>query len=580
MEAKKLVLGVVGVWALSKALVWTYRFVIGQYLVFSAKRRRARIRANTPKLPAVPEDTKAKILSLPATRLVEEMKAGRLTCVQVMATYIERAASFGRELNLTGEELFSEALEAAAAADHQRETEPESMGLLFGLPISIKDHIIQRGCSASGGVIKNASKIYDSDSDLVAVLRNEGAIPFVRSNLTQVMMWFETESNLYGRAENPWDRIRSTGGSSGGEAGLVSARCSPLGIGSDIGGSIRTPAGWCGIYGFKPTPQRVRFDGVLSGHKDDYSSAGHLIPVAVGPLGNSVEDLTLVLKSWWQPACFARDPLLVPLPFNSHVFSSVSSGAKLRIGFLACDPLFPCDPAQTRVLLAAKSALISQGHTVVDFQLPQWSKAMSLYMQAVMTVGPKETNECLQGEPPCWFYKIQQIVSSSSALEWLALKYLRLKGFGRLATLASGPHGHLLSTAYMDIHRDIEDYRLEVTKLWKEAGLDAVLCPAVSLPAPQHGMTDLMVMQLGVIWQWNILEFPAGVVPAGQVALSEERYDEGPKDGISRKAQQVMAGASGLPVALQVATLPYEDEKALGLMKVLEDIFGFHKHPL
>lgn len=580
MEVNKVVRGAAALWVLSKVLAWTYRFLRGQYLVISAKRRRMRIRSKTPVLPAVSDATKARVLSLPALRLVEEMKAGRLKCVEVMATYIERAASFGRELNLTGEELFEEALAAAAAADNQRETEPESMGTLFGLPISIKDHIVQRGCSASGGVVQNAYKVYDSDSDLVAMLRNEGAIPFVRSNLTQVMMWFETESHLYGRAENPWDRTRSTGGSSGGEAGLISARCSPLGVGSDIGGSIRTPASWCGVYGFKPTPQRVRFSGVLSGHKDNYCSMEHLVPVAVGPLGNSVEDLTLVLKSWWQPACFARDPTLIPLPFNSRVFSTVSSGMKLRIGFIASDPLFPCDPAQSRLLQTAKSALIAQGHTVVDFELPRWSYMISLYMQAALAVGPEETSECLQGEPPCWFYRIQQQVSSSSILEWLAFKYLRFLGFGRLASLASGKHGHLPSTAYMDIHRELEDYRLEVAELWKAAGLDAVLCPAVSLPAPQHGMTDLMVMQLGVIWQWNLLEFPAGVVPVGQVAMSEERYDEGPKDGMSRRAQQVMLGASGLPVALQVATLPFEDEKALGLMKVLEDIFGFHKHPI
>lgn len=580
METGKLVQKAVALWVVYKALTWTCRFIRGQYLVFSARRRRMKIRSKTPELPTVPEATKVKILSLTAARLVEEMKVGRLKCIEVMATYIERAASFGREMNLTGEELFEEALAAAAAADHQRETEPETMGALFGLPISTKDHIIQRGCSASGGVIRNAYKVYDTDSDLVAMLRNEGAIPFVRSNLTQVMMWFETESNLYGRAENPWDRTRSTGGSSGGEAGLVSARCSPLGVGSDIGGSIRTPAGWCGIYGFKPTPQRVRFAGVLSGHKDNYCSMEHLVPVAVGPLGNSVEDLTLVLRSWWQPACFARDPTLVPLPFNSHVFSRVSSGQQLRIGFIASDPLFPCDPAQSRLLQTAKSALIAQGHTVVDFELPRWANMISLYMQAAMAVGPEEASECLQGEPPCWFYRIQQQVSSSPILEWVAFKYLRYLGFGRLVTLASGKHGHLPSTSYMDIHRDLEDYRLEVAKLWKAAGLDAVLCPAVSLPAPPHGMTDLMVMQLGVILQWNLLAFPAGVVPVGQVAMSEERYDEGPKDGMSRRAQQVMLGASGLPIALQVAALPYEDEKALGVMKVLEDIFGFHKHPI
>lgn len=573
-------LGVVGVWVLAKALGWSFDFLRGQYLVFSANRRRRRIRGRKVEVPVVSEEIKDRVLSLPAWKLVEEMKAGRLKCVDVMATYIERAGSLGREMNLTGEELFAEALAAAAAADRQRETEPESMGLLFGLPVSIKDHIVQRGCTASAGVIGNAEKVYESDSDLVAMLRNEGAIPFVRSNLTQVMMWFETECHLYGRAENPWDRKRSTGGSSGGEGGLIAARCSPLGIGSDIGGSIRTPACWCGVYAIKPTPQRVRFDGVKSGHPKDYCSMEHLVPVAVGPFGNSVQDLTLVLKSWWQSACFARDQTLVPLPFNTSMFTSVSTSPRLRIGFLPTDPLFPSHPAQTRLLNDAKSALVAQGHEVVDFHPPNWAKMIGLYMQSAMAVGTKETDECLQGEPACWFYRIQQVIGKSRLLEWLAMKYVRLVGFGRVADLASGDHGNIESTEFMRIHSEIQGYRLDIEKFWRELELDVVLCPAVSLPAPQHGMTDLMIPQLGVMWLWNLLEFPAGIVPVGQVYLSEETYDFPPKDGMTKRAQQVMKGASGLPVALQVAALPYEDEKALGLMQVLENYFAFHKHPI
>lgn len=124
------------------------------------------------------------------------------------------------------------------------------------------------------------------------------------------------------------------------------------------------------------------------------------------------------------------------------------------------------------------------------------------------------------------------------------------------------------------------NYRLGVAKMWTDLRLDVVLCPSVTQPACPHGMTDLMISQLASIWLFNILRFPSGVVPAGQIPLAEERYDSAVQDGVTKRAKQVMENASGLPVALQVAALPFEDEKALGVMKVLEGLFNFHKHPI
>lgn len=94
------------------------------------------------------------------------------------------------------------------------------------------------------------------------LLRDAGAIPFVRSNVPQALMLPETDNNVWGRTSNPWDVSRSVGGSSGGEGGLIAFGASPLGIGTDIGGSIRNPAHVCGIVGLKPTPHRISHQGV------------------------------------------------------------------------------------------------------------------------------------------------------------------------------------------------------------------------------------------------------------------------------------------------------------------------------
>ena len=536
------------------------------------------MRTRRPSLPSVKSDVKARILSLDAWELVQEMKAGRLLCVEVMATYIERACSIGHDLNLTAQDVFSEALEAASAADQQREQHPESLGRLFGLPISLKDHIQQRGCSCTGGCIRNSLPVHSTDSPLVTLIRKEGGIPFLRSNLTQLMMWIETESHLYGRAENPWDRSRSTGGSSGGEAGLIAARCSSLGVGSDIGGSIRNPVSWCGVYGFKPTPQRVRFAGVGSPCLEQPGSTTHLVPPAVGPVGRCVEDLTLMLSTWWQEAAFQMDALLVPLPFDFAQYSA-SAKQKLRIGFYTYDGLFECHPAAIRLLNEAKEKLRALGHEIVAFSVPDMGEMFKGFVQAALGAGVREAEDYLGAEPPCWFYRKLLAVGSSSVLKALIKVGLKLLGYGRLVDVGD-VKAELDSKEFMHLHQFFSDYQLRFTRQWTDSQLDVMLCPATTLPAPLHGQTDFLILQQSTLWLWNILRYPAGVLPLGQIQPSEQYYSSSINDSITARANTALQGTAGLPVAVQVVSLPYQDEKALGVMKLLEDLFQFHMHPL
>ena len=573
-----------GTFACVVAGCWVLRVLCqvgyGQLLVYKARKRCAQIRAKRPTLPVVSPAVKARVLSLQAWELVQEMKAGRLLCIEVMATFIERACSIGHDLNLTAQEVFQEALAAASAADRQREQQPDSLGLLFGLPVSLKDQIQQRGCACTGGCIRNSLPVHISDSPLVTLIRKEGGIPFVRSNLTQLMMWIETESHLYGRAENPWDRSRSTGGSSGGETGLIAARCSSLGVGSDIGGSIRNPASWCGVCGFKPTPQRVRFAGVGSPCLEQPGSTTHLVPPAIGPIGKCVEDLTLLLRTWWQQAAFLLDPQLMPLPFDSAVYAAYSSGSqKLRVGFYTYDGLFDCHPAAIRLLTEAKERLQALGCEIVPFAVPDMSEVFRGFVQAALGAGVQEAEEGLGAEPPCWFYRKLLAVGSNRLLKAVAKVGLRLLGYGRLVSLGD-VQAELDSREFMCLHRFFADYQLRFTRQWTALGLDVMLCAATALPAPLHGQTDFLIMQQSTLWLWSVLRYPSGVIPLGQVLPSEQYYSSSVSDSITARANAAMQGTAGLPVAVQVVSLPYQDEKALGVLKLLEDLFQFRKHPL
>ena len=127
------------------------------------------------------------------------------------------------------------------------------------------------------------------------MFKNTGMIPYIRGNTPQIGMTFETNNNLWGRSINPWNRSRAVGGSSGGEAGLLASRCSMLGLGSDIGGSIRIPSEFCGVFGMKPNSRRISstYQAELS---VDSRSFGLAIPLCLGPLARSAEDLALFMK--------------------------------------------------------------------------------------------------------------------------------------------------------------------------------------------------------------------------------------------------------------------------------------------
>lgn len=173
------------------------------------------------------------------------------------------------------------------------------------------------------------------DGLIIDILRKGGLIPFVKTNIPQVAMTYDSFNYVWGRANNPWDIKRTTGGSSGGEGGLIAARGSVLGIGSDIGGSLRIPAEFCGIYSLKPSSNRLSFKGHA-----EYTPTfnGQInIPAVMGPLGNSPDDLALFMKTANEPSSYANnpksDPYTLNIPFDCKLYQNFATSKKLRIGY-------------------------------------------------------------------------------------------------------------------------------------------------------------------------------------------------------------------------------------------------------
>ncbi|NXT46142.1 VDHAP protein, partial [Pluvianellus socialis] len=190
----------------------------------------------------------------------------------------------------------------------QKLKKQKEKGLLYGIPVSIKDHINCKGHVSSGGMVKFLGQVQEEDSVIVQVLKSQGAIPFVKTNIPQTMINYDCSNLIFGQTLNPLNHQKSPGGSSGGEGALIAGGGSILGIGSDVAGSIRLPSSFCGLCGLKPTGNRI-------------SDRTFVLAVAgmLGPMARDVDSLALCMKALLCEEMFRLDPTVPPLPFDEEV---------------------------------------------------------------------------------------------------------------------------------------------------------------------------------------------------------------------------------------------------------------------
>ncbi|NXV72696.1 VDHAP protein, partial [Atlantisia rogersi] len=197
----------------------------------------------------------------------------------------------------------------------QKVKKQKEKGLLYGIPISIKDHINCKGHISSGGMVKFLGQVKEEDSVIVQVLKSQGAIPFVKTNIPQTMINYDCSNPIFGQTLNPLNHQKSPGGSSGGEGALIAGGGSILGIGSDVAGSIRLPSSFCGLCGLKPTAER------LSTNLPPCSDGTSVFAVTgmLGPMARDVDSLALCMKALLCEEMFQLDPTVPPLPFDEEV---------------------------------------------------------------------------------------------------------------------------------------------------------------------------------------------------------------------------------------------------------------------
>ncbi|KAG8550078.1 hypothetical protein GDO81_028960 [Engystomops pustulosus] len=429
--------------------------------------------------PAV--DSK-KILELPLLELIEKLKDDSLTPETVLYSYVEKALEVNDDLNCVTVFLTD-------CKEQLKNLRAERVrGPLYGVPVTIKEHVGYQGHPSTCGLVQYLDVLDKEDSVMVSVLKKQGAIVFAKTNVPQTLLCYETSNPIYGLTVNPHNRAKGAGGSSGGEGALIVAGGSILGIGTDLGGSIRLPSSFCGIPGFKPTPERMSLGGVRS--CIDGMTA---VPLCIGPMARDVDSLVLSMKAFWCDKMFHLDPSIPPICFNEETFSSISS---LRIGYYEEDGYFQPNPGMRRVLLEAKQLLEAAGHQLVPFRPPRVNTIYEMFIKAMVGDGGRTLADKFNNNV------VDPNLADSYLMYTMPRVLKRLLGF-LLRPIFPRISSHIYSACGPRSLKDhwaerieLEDYRDEFIREWRRLSLDVVLCPMLS-PAFNIGYPGKM---LGNIW--------------------------------------------------------------------------------
>ncbi|NXT38487.1 FAAH1 hydrolase, partial [Pelecanoides urinatrix] len=516
----------------------------------------------------VPSVQRDAILSLPLLELTGRLREGSLSPKTVLYTYLEKALEVTQQTNCL-RHFIPECEEQLQEIQQQREK-----GLLYGIPVSIKDHIGHKGHLSTCGLVQCLGTPVQEDSVLVKVLKRQGAIPFAMTNVPQSLFNYDCSNPIFGQTLNPFNHQKSPGGSSGGEGALIAGGGSILGIGSDIGGSIRLPSSFCGLCGLKPTAERLR-GGPVCLLNMDVCSRPTPVPCALGPMARDVDSLALCMKALLCQEMFQLDPTVPPIPFDEEVYSS---SAPLRVGYYDTDGYFPLPPCMRRAVREAGGALQAAGHQLVPFSPPRIPYVMTeLFLKTFFADGGRAWLDVFTGDivdpslkPQVNCCKIPRLGKKLLALILKPLVTIPppLKALATISTCRSVKE-------MWNHHHQIQVYRIEFIARWRELQLDVVLCPVLG-PAFTTGYPGKLLTAISSTMLYNVLNFPAGVVPVSTVTEADEEelklYHGCCDDPWDRTLKEAVAGAVGLPVAVQCVALPWREELCLRLMKEVETL--------
>ncbi|KXS10318.1 amidase [Gonapodya prolifera JEL478] len=512
-----------------------------------------------------------------ATDLAAEIASWRFSAVEVTKAFILRAIIAQVYTNCLTEILFEDALVQARQLDEHFQKTGKTVGPLHGVPCSVKDQCNVKGYDSSLGYIAWCEDPKDSDGVIVELIKRAGGVVISKTNVPQSLMDGETFNHIFGRTLNPNNRNLGPSGSSGGEGALIRMRGSLLGVGSDIGGSVRGPANYNGVYGLKPSHTRLPYLGAVN------SSEGQMsVPSVLGPLATSARDLNFFMSAVVGGRPWDEDPTCVPIPWN--LSAAVSTKAEKPVfGYFVEAPKYPVVPCVHRAVETTVDKLKSAGYTVVPFSMPspEFLTDLLTTLNALYAAdGLRDIKECAEGRGYGRGYGTWGPIEAWKKEPLVPTVELIVKGGGEVTVWENW---QLNLTADRLAKHFLEAWKSTVCPVTGR-GISGLIMPVGGVSPLPHRAYEGLWDELIYMGLCNLLQLSAASVPCTTVKR-EDVYPAGfePKEqGYARDLyDKYTAGFDeivGAPVGVQVVGRKLDEENVCRLVKVVDSVIKGDLH--
>ena len=454
-------------------------------------------------------------MQLGALELADRIRTKEVSSREVLEAHLARVGECNGALNAIVRLLTDEARTAADAAD-AAVAAGARLGRLHGVPCTVKENIDLAGTPTTQGVTALAYAVATIDAPTVERMRAAGAIPFARTNLPDFGLRVHTDSQLHGPTRNPWNPDVTAGGSSGGEGAAIASGMSPIGLGNDIGGSLRNPAHCCGISSLKPTVGVIPMATVVP--PEDMTLSSQLM-VVEGPMARRVADVRVGLEilagQHW------RDPRSV-----TAMLTDSAPCERLRIAVLTDPPGGSTDPGIAGAIRSVADLLADAGHDVVDATPPNYERTVDLW-RMLMIDDIRAQKDLLP------------LVLGPDALALLTM-------FDESSGPTLIPDTHLMHAERYALMRQWAAFHQEYPVLLSPTWAQRAFAPGADLD-PVTGV-EMMTDTIRPVLPSNLLGTPSVVTPAGVV--------------------------DGLPVGVQVMGDRFTDLRCLTVAAEIESLVG------
>ena len=374
-------------------------------------------------------------------------------------------------------------------------------GPLAGIPVSLKDTIEVAGYDSTVGYSRNVGNATPFDGPCSQLLKDAGAVPYVKTNVPITLLSFESTNDVWGRCSNPHNNKYSPGGSTGGESALL-ALGGRIGVGSDVAGSVRAPAHFSGIYSLKCSTGRWPKLGMCTSMPGEEG-----IPAVYSPMARTLDDLRYFTQSVVQMKPWRYDYACHPIEWRSDVEKEYTEKKSLRVGILRTDGVIDPSPACKRALEMTESALRAAGHEIVEIKVPEPFEALKVASRLLCNDG---LGTCMsffrwgewndKGVAQLRFY--MNLPSPFRYIHYLWTKYIRRDPMW--AELLRGFHPTSSLQAWALVAQR-EGYKRKFYEWWEDAKVDFILSPPNATPAVPHDGMHNAVTSCGYTFMFNLV---------------------------------------------------------------------------